>query len=51
VFGMSLSAIFLHERITIFQIIAVGLMLFGIYLINQNNTPDGTKIRIKNTRT
>jgi len=37
VFGMFLAAIFLHERITILQIIAVGIMLSGIYLIDRNN--------------
>jgi len=37
VFGILLAALFLHEHITIFQIIAVGIMLSGIYLINRNN--------------
>ena len=50
VFGMFLAAIFLHERITIFQIIAVGIMLSGIYLINRNNMHDSTHIHIKTTR-
>jgi drug/metabolite transporter (DMT)-like permease len=50
VFGMFLAAIFLHERITIFQIIAVGIMLSGIYLINRNNTHDSSKMHIKTTR-
>ncbi len=36
VFGLVLAAIFLHEHVSIFQIIAVGVMLFGIYLINRN---------------
>jgi drug/metabolite transporter (DMT)-like permease len=36
VFGLVLAAIFLHEHIPIFQIIAAGIMLFGIYLINPN---------------
>jgi drug/metabolite transporter (DMT)-like permease len=36
VFGLVLAAILLHEHISIFQIIAAGIMLFGIYLINRN---------------
>lgn len=36
VFGLVLAAIFLHEHVSIFQIIAAGVMLFGIYLINHN---------------
>lgn len=36
VFGLVLAAIFLHEHVSIFQIIAAGVMLFGIYLINRN---------------
>ena len=50
VFGMFLAAIFLHEPITIFQIIAVGIMVSGIYLINRNNMHDSSKIHIKTTR-
>jgi len=48
VFGLVLAAIFLHEHISIFQIIAAGIMLFGIYLINRNRnvkvTPDSYTI-------
>jgi drug/metabolite transporter (DMT)-like permease len=47
VFGLVLAAIFLHERITIFQIIAVGIMLSGIYLINRNNQSNAGRIGIK----
>jgi drug/metabolite transporter (DMT)-like permease len=47
VFGLVLAAIFLHERITIFQIIAVGIMLSGLYLINRNNQSNAGKIDIK----
>jgi drug/metabolite transporter (DMT)-like permease len=47
VFGLLLAAIFLHERITIFQIIAVGFMLSGIYLITRNNQRNAGKIDIK----
>ena len=47
VFGLVLAAIFLHERITIFQIIAVGIMLSGIYLINRNNQSNAGRIDIK----
>jgi drug/metabolite transporter (DMT)-like permease len=47
VFGLVLAAIFLHERITIFQIIAVGIMLSGIYLINRNNQRNAGRIDIK----
>jgi drug/metabolite transporter (DMT)-like permease len=36
VFGLVLAAILLHEHISIFQIMAAGIMLFGIYLINLN---------------
>jgi drug/metabolite transporter (DMT)-like permease len=47
VIGLVLAAIFLHERITIFQIIAVGIMLSGIYLINRNNQRNAGRIDIK----
>jgi drug/metabolite transporter (DMT)-like permease len=47
VFGIVLAALFLHERITIFQIIAVGIMLSGIYLINRNNQRDAGNIDLK----
>jgi hypothetical protein len=42
-----LAAIFLHERISIFQIIAVGIMIFGIYLIKQFNIQDSTMIHVE----
>lgn len=44
VFGMFLAAILLHERITTFQIIAVVIMLCGIYLIYRNDMNDKSKI-------
>jgi drug/metabolite transporter (DMT)-like permease len=44
VFGMFLAALFLHERITTFQIIAVVIMLCGIYLIYRNDMNDKSKI-------
>jgi drug/metabolite transporter (DMT)-like permease len=44
VFGMILAALFLHERTSILQIIAVGIMIFGIYLIKQFNIQNSTKI-------
>ena len=44
VFGLVLAAIFLHEHISIFQIIAAGIMLFGIYLINPNRN---VKVRVE----
>jgi drug/metabolite transporter (DMT)-like permease len=47
VFGIVLAAIFLHERITIFQIIAVGIMLSGIYLINRYDQRNAGNIDIK----
>jgi len=47
VFGIVLAAIFLHERITIVQIIAVGIMLSGLYLINQYNRRNTGNIDIK----
>jgi drug/metabolite transporter (DMT)-like permease len=47
VFGMFLAAIFLHERISIFQIIAVGIMLSCICLIKQYNIQDSTKIHVE----
>jgi drug/metabolite transporter (DMT)-like permease len=37
VFGLVLASIFLYEQISIFQIIATGIMLSGIYLIYRNN--------------
>lgn len=48
VFGIILAAIFLHERITIIQIIAVGIMMSGLYLINRNNQRNAENIGIKN---
>jgi len=44
VFGLVLAAIFLHEHISVFQIIAAGIMLFGIYLINPNRS---VKVRVE----
>lgn len=44
VFGMFLAAILLHERITTFQIIAVVIMLCGIYLIYRNDMNDKSKV-------
>jgi drug/metabolite transporter (DMT)-like permease len=38
VFGLVLASIFLHEQISTIQIIAGGIMLFGIYLVSQANT-------------
>ncbi len=34
-FGLVLASTLLHEQITIYQIIAVGIMVSGIYLINR----------------
>jgi drug/metabolite transporter (DMT)-like permease len=47
VFGIVLAAVFLNERITIVQIIALGIMLSGIYLINRNNQRTAGNIDIK----
>jgi drug/metabolite transporter (DMT)-like permease len=44
VFGMFLAAILLHERITAFQIIAVVIMLCGIYLIYRNDMNGKSKV-------
>ena len=40
VFGLSFAAIFLHEVIGTYQIVAIGLMLLGIYFI----TKDGQSV-------
>jgi drug/metabolite transporter (DMT)-like permease len=42
VFGLVLAAIILHEHISIFQIIAAVIMLFGIYLISRNRNVEVT---------
>jgi drug/metabolite transporter (DMT)-like permease len=38
VFGLVFAAIFLHEQISMYQIIAISVMLFGIYLINRKES-------------
>jgi drug/metabolite transporter (DMT)-like permease len=38
VFGLVLASVVLHEQISTIQIIAGGIMLFGIYLVSQANT-------------
>lgn len=35
VFGLVFAAIFLHEQISLYQIIAIAIMLIGIFLINR----------------
>jgi drug/metabolite transporter (DMT)-like permease len=50
VFGLILASIFLHEHITAFQVIAVGIMLSGIYLVSRKNNYDGRRMNIKSTR-
>jgi drug/metabolite transporter (DMT)-like permease len=35
IFGLSFASIFLHEVIGMYQIVAIGLMLFGIYIITK----------------
>lgn len=38
VFGLVFAGIFLHEQISVFQIIAIVIMLTGIYLINRKES-------------
>lgn len=38
VFGLVFAAIFLHEQISLYQIIAIVIMLTGIFLINRQET-------------
>lgn len=38
VFGLGFAGLFLHEQISIFQIIAILIMLTGIYLINRKES-------------
>jgi drug/metabolite transporter (DMT)-like permease len=38
VFGLVFAFVFLHEQISIFQIIAIAIMLSGIYLINRQES-------------
>ena len=38
VFGLVFAGIFLHEKISVFQIIAIVIMLTGIYLINRKES-------------
>ncbi len=45
VFGMFLAAIFLHERITTIQIIAVSIMLCGIFLIYRHDINSSKSIK------
>lgn len=38
IFGLVFAGIFLHEQISVFQIIAIVIMLTGIYLINRKES-------------
>jgi drug/metabolite transporter (DMT)-like permease len=38
VFGLGFAGVFLHEQISVFQIIAIVIMLTGIYLINRKES-------------
>lgn len=38
VFGLVAASVFLGEQISIYQIIAAGMMIFGIYLVNRKET-------------
>jgi drug/metabolite transporter (DMT)-like permease len=38
VFGLGFAGLFLHEQISSFQIIAIVIMLTGIYLINRKES-------------
>ncbi|TBR22362.1 MAG: DMT family transporter [Candidatus Nitrosotenuis sp.] len=38
VFGLVAASVFLQEKIDIYQIIAAGIMLFGIYLMNRKES-------------
>ena len=35
VFGLIFAVLFLHEKVSAFQIIAIGVMILGIYLMNK----------------
>jgi len=41
VFGLGFAGLFLHEQISAFQIIAIVIMLTGIYLINRKESIKG----------
>jgi len=38
VFGLAFASLFLHEKTSAFQIIAMGIMLSGIYMINRKES-------------
>lgn len=38
IFGLVFAGIFLHEQISVFQIIAIVIMLTGIYLISRKES-------------
>lgn len=40
VFGLIFAVLFLHEQVSIFQIIAICVMILGIYLINRTGQID-----------
>lgn len=47
-FGLVLASTLLHEKITIYQIIAVGIMVSGIYLINREDSiNDGSNVNFR----
>lgn len=35
VFGLIFAVLFLHEQVGVFQIVAIGVMILGIYMINE----------------
>jgi drug/metabolite transporter (DMT)-like permease len=39
VFGLVAAFIFLQEQISWYQIVAAGIMTFGIYLMNRKEAP------------
>jgi len=38
VFGLVASSVFLAEQISLYQIIAAGIMILGVYLVSRKDT-------------
>lgn len=48
-FGLAFAFIFLHESISTYQIIAITVMLIGIYLINKNGSTEQRASKVKDS--
>jgi drug/metabolite transporter (DMT)-like permease len=38
VFGLAAASVFLHEQISWYQILAAGIMILGVYLMNRKES-------------